>query len=340
MIKKLSAIFLAAVLCLIGINFLYADEGETAAADKAVKMDIRGYGEAGETLYKITGYQVNERLCLAPQDLSYILKDTDYRFALGSDFGNNSAWAKTSGEYTGNEPALKTGDTNPEYAAFTLSFAVDGAIFEVPSYRIDGAVYSEIRSLGEALGFELIWNGEEKSISLTTLQEDSKAVDGEKVDNETADGEELENDEADGAVVLAVIYASKAAFSVSGKPVCFTFDDGPTPENTDRLLAALTAVGGHGTFFVVGERVVEYPELISHIVNQGSQVGNHSYSHATLTALGTAGVQSQIFRTSNAVYDAAGIYPYIGRAPGGSINSTVKNAINIAWFNWNLDTND
>ncbi|MDA0834760.1 MAG: polysaccharide deacetylase family protein [Planctomycetota bacterium] len=66
----------------------------------------------------------------------------------------------------------------------------------------------------------------------------------------------------------------------SPNSVALTFDDGPHPEWTPRLLDTLQENQLRGTFFVVGERAERHPELIRRIVAEGHTLGNHSYTHA------------------------------------------------------------
>jgi len=65
----------------------------------------------------------------------------------------------------------------------------------------------------------------------------------------------------------------------SAKVVYLTFDDGPVPEVTSRVLGILDEYGWKATFFCVGENVVSYPELYRRLINEGHRVGNHSFNH-------------------------------------------------------------
>ena len=126
-----------------------------------------------------------------------------------------------------------------------------------------------------------------------------------------------------------------------GKPmVALTFDDGPRKGSTELIVDALKKVNGRATFFVVGQMVEQSPDLVKKAVEAGCQIGNHTYDHANLNKLGAYGVRTEVNKCSNAVYAAAGVYPMIGRPPYGSVNQTVRNAVNIPWFNWNVDTLD
>lgn len=84
-----------------------------------------------------------------------------------------------------------------------------------------------------------------------------------------------------------VIYPD-AIYSVRnrGKTVSLTFDDGPDPDSTPRILDTLAARGVKASFFCTGSRVQAYPGLFARIVTEGHTVGNHGFSH--LNGLTTA----------------------------------------------------
>ena len=65
----------------------------------------------------------------------------------------------------------------------------------------------------------------------------------------------------------------------SERSVYLTFDDGPIPESTPFLLETLRHYGVKATFFVVGENVQKHPDLFRQIIEDGHQVGNHTYHH-------------------------------------------------------------
>jgi peptidoglycan/xylan/chitin deacetylase (PgdA/CDA1 family) len=64
-----------------------------------------------------------------------------------------------------------------------------------------------------------------------------------------------------------------------GKTLYLTFDDGPTPQVTDRILDILGAYGVRATFFCIGRNVERYSTLMNRILEAGHAVGNHTYSH-------------------------------------------------------------
>ena len=64
-----------------------------------------------------------------------------------------------------------------------------------------------------------------------------------------------------------------------------TFDDGPDPENTPRLLDVLDRHRARATFFMVGERAARHPDLVRRVAAAGHEIGNHSFSHQRMILL-------------------------------------------------------
>lgn len=123
--------------------------------------------------------------------------------------------------------------------------------------------------------------------------------------------------------------------------VALTFDDGPYGPVTNRILTKLEENGGRATFFVVGNRVKTYASSVQRAVNDGCQIGNHTYDHKNpLTKLTTVQIQKQIHDTDVAVAYYAGSSPVIVRPVGGAVNDTVKAAVGKPMINWSIDTLD
>ncbi|HEX6129478.1 MAG TPA: polysaccharide deacetylase family protein, partial [Candidatus Limnocylindria bacterium] len=85
--------------------------------------------------------------------------------------------------------------------------------------------------------------------------------------------------------------------------LALTFDDGPDPEWTPRLLDALGAAGVRGTFFLIGERAARAPGLVRRMVSEGHEVGNHSWSHRSLWLCGPRATAEQIRRAHDRLGD-------------------------------------
>ena len=124
--------------------------------------------------------------------------------------------------------------------------------------------------------------------------------------------------------------------------IALTFDDGPGPY-TEQILDILAANGARATFFVVGNRIKAYPEVMADIVAQGSEIGNHSWSHAYLTKLDEQGVREQLQWTVDEVEKATGVKPTLLRPPYGSLNDSVLGIIKemgMPIITWSIDTLD
>jgi peptidoglycan/xylan/chitin deacetylase (PgdA/CDA1 family) len=103
--------------------------------------------------------------------------------------------------------------------------------------------------------------------------------------------------------------------------VCLTFDDGPDPEVTPRVLDLLAARGARATFFSIGHRAAAHPEIVAEAVRRGHRVENHTHTHPNLFAcLPPAGLRGQIERAQAVLGEAAGSRPTFFRAPAGFRN--------------------
>ena len=89
--------------------------------------------------------------------------------------------------------------------------------------------------------------------------------------------------------------------NVDGLYIAMTFDDGPSPQFTPRLLDMLKERGIKATFFVVGQNAAEYPDILRRMAFEGHEVANHSWSHPALTKLGAEGFRKQIENTNDAI---------------------------------------
>jgi peptidoglycan/xylan/chitin deacetylase (PgdA/CDA1 family) len=101
------------------------------------------------------------------------------------------------------------------------------------------------------------------------------------------------------------------------KRLALTFDDGPHPRHTPRLLDVLAAKGIQATFFLVGRRVATFPGLAREIAARGHEIGNHGYAHVPLPFLPGALLEREVERAGRAIEDATGVRPRFFRPPMG-----------------------
>lgn len=96
-----------------------------------------------------------------------------------------------------------------------------------------------------------------------------------------------------------------------------TFDDGPNPEATPRILDALAASGTTATFFLLGRHVERWPALAARVANEGHVVGNHGWYHRKLHTQRPASVRRDLELGTAAIVGATGARPSVFRAPHG-----------------------
>jgi peptidoglycan/xylan/chitin deacetylase (PgdA/CDA1 family) len=102
------------------------------------------------------------------------------------------------------------------------------------------------------------------------------------------------------------------------RAVALTFDDGPTPGCTDRVLEILAAHRVPAAFFVIGGNAVAYPELLKRIDDEGHVIGNHSFTHSNVGFMRWSKYwRHEIARTDEAVHAAIGKKPALFRPPLG-----------------------
>ena len=109
-----------------------------------------------------------------------------------------------------------------------------------------------------------------------------------------------------------------------GPFIAMTFDDGPHPVHTPRLLDILRRRNIKATFFVVGTNARRYPQLIRRMIAEGHEIGNHTVNHKYLSRISVAEARAEVLGCEKAIVAACGVKPRILRPPGGHINDRVK----------------
>lgn len=126
--------------------------------------------------------------------------------------------------------------------------------------------------------------------------------------------------------------------------IAITFDDGPDPVLTPRLLDLLKERGIHATFFLVGKNAAAFPDVVRRIVSEGHEVGNHSWSHPLFTQLGKESVESQLRRTHDAIVKACATAPLLYRPPYGAVSAAQRARIEKTFgypaILWDVDPQD
>lgn len=128
-----------------------------------------------------------------------------------------------------------------------------------------------------------------------------------------------------------------------GCKFALTFDDGPSPATTPIALEILQRYGVKATFFLVGNRAEQFPELVQSIVNKGHEVGSHSHTHPYFSRLSMAEAASEVATARAILEGISGVPCRLFRPPFGELR--VQSLI-PAWrqkqtvVSWSVDLKD
>ena len=125
--------------------------------------------------------------------------------------------------------------------------------------------------------------------------------------------------------------------------LALTFDDGPNPAWTPRLLDILASHDVRATFFLLGKFAEAEPELVRRIVAGGHLIGNHSWSHPNLALTSASRVQEELARTSQTLEQIAGVTVRFIRPPFGARRPAVfrvARSLGMTSVLWNAMTSD
>ncbi|KAH9246476.1 hypothetical protein BASA81_015981 [Batrachochytrium salamandrivorans] len=129
---------------------------------------------------------------------------------------------------------------------------------------------------------------------------------------------------------------------VDSKSWAFSFDDGPS-DPTPKLLDYLKQANLKVTFFVVGSRVSENPQILKRAYDEGHQIGIHTWSHPALTTVSTDVVIAELMYTARIVKETIGVTPRMIRPPYGDIDPRVRAILKNMGFAvivWVVDSGD
>lgn len=129
----------------------------------------------------------------------------------------------------------------------------------------------------------------------------------------------------------------------TSKKIALTFDDGPHPASTEKLLDLLRTENVKATFFFIGFMVDKYPELAKAAADAGHEIGNHTYSHVTLTKIPEEQVLTELKAANDAMTRVIGRTPRYFRPPGGDFSPAMVGAaadLGLTTVLWTDDPGD
>ena len=127
---------------------------------------------------------------------------------------------------------------------------------------------------------------------------------------------------------------------IEAKKVAITFDDGPNPLYTEKLLDGLKERNVKATFFLIGKEVKEYPDIVKRMYEEGHLIGNHTYEHVNLCEVDAKQVKWQVEQTNDLIYEVTGERPVYIRPPYGCWNKQMGEATGMLEILWSVDPRD
>lgn len=137
---------------------------------------------------------------------------------------------------------------------------------------------------------------------------------------------------------------SYSQVNITQKALAMTFDDGPHPSLTPKLLDILKARNIKCTFFVIGKNAQMYPNIIRRMIAEGHEIANHTWNHPALTSRSDDQIRSELKQSENALMAAANYRPHLIRPPYGAINTRIKELMfsefGYSTIMWSVDPQD
>ncbi len=127
--------------------------------------------------------------------------------------------------------------------------------------------------------------------------------------------------------------------NINSKIVALTFDDGPC-KYTREVMNKLLDFNMKATFFELGSMMVNYPEIVKELRDNGFEIGSHGYSHKSFVKLGLNGTLSELEETNNIYKSITGEDLKLVRPPYGAYNEEIKLNSNSVLIRWNVDSLD
>ncbi|MEH6763902.1 MAG: polysaccharide deacetylase family protein [Aequorivita antarctica] len=134
-------------------------------------------------------------------------------------------------------------------------------------------------------------------------------------------------------------------YKISENLISITFDDGPNPEFTPKVLSLLKKHQAKATFFLIGKKVEKHPDLVRQILTEGHTIANHSYSHSKNFGFFSAEkIATELMQTNSLLKEITGKELKLFRPPFGVTNPNIKKALrrtghqSIGWSKRSYDT--
>lgn len=125
--------------------------------------------------------------------------------------------------------------------------------------------------------------------------------------------------------------------------IALTFDDGPHPRLTPRILEILARYKVHATFFMIGKNVGDYPKTAAMVATAGHEIGNHTFSHVRLYGMSENRIRAELEECNLKIQEVCHVTPRYFRAPEGATDQRmirITNQLETPVILWSVDTRD
>ena len=125
--------------------------------------------------------------------------------------------------------------------------------------------------------------------------------------------------------------------------IALTFDDGPTPDITNKILDVLKREKVKATFFVIGQKVVRQPQLIRRMSKEKHEIGNHTYNHSKLTWINNRKIIDELKKTSELIASLTGRSVNLFRPPHGALTGEKRQLVEERGYDiimWSINADD
>ena len=135
-------------------------------------------------------------------------------------------------------------------------------------------------------------------------------------------------------------YGRRQTDNSNYKMAALTFDDGPAYSTTAALLNHLRHSGAQATFFLVGDRIEEYADIVLRENDENHSLQSHHFKHTDTSKSTTARIQEYTKKMYKVMTESFGLGPWMLRAPYGIFDYFIKARINLPFIEWDVDTKD
>lgn len=170
----------------------------------------------------------------------------------------------------------------------------------------------------------------------------SKKIEDDKIENDKIQDDKIQDEEEKKETIQEEkkVFSSNRTIDSSKPMVALTFDDGPDPKRTQKIIDVLNKYHARASFFDIGYLMEKYPETLKAEVNSGADVGGHTYSHVNLNDLSKEEIQEEVSKLENVFQTITGKNLKYIRPTYGNANEMVRKTVKHPLINWCVDSLD